>query len=88
MEQIPTYIKAKQDPELIHYPIPFWKFFEGDLWGIVYQEQVLFIVREFGAIAWVKQTSFVRQWGRNSHGDAEGKVNFIAGANAKDSRPS
>ena len=46
MEHIPTYIKAKADPKLIQYVHPALEDILKETYGvIVYQEQVLFIVR-------------------------------------------
>ena len=65
MEQIPTYIKAKQDPEPIHYPHPILESFLKETYGvIVYQEQVLFIVREFGGYSLGKADIFRKAMGK------------------------
>ena len=46
MEQIPTFIKAKQGVAPIHYPHPILKEILKETYGvIVYQEQVLFIAQ-------------------------------------------
>ncbi|MFH0847650.1 MAG: DNA polymerase III subunit alpha, partial [Chloroflexota bacterium] len=48
MEQIPTFIKAKHGEIPIHYPHPALRSILEETYGvIVYQEQVLFIAREF-----------------------------------------
>lgn len=48
MEHIPTYIKARQGQEPVRYPHPDLKDILEETYGvIVYQEQVLFIVRRF-----------------------------------------
>ena len=85
MEQIPTYIKAKQDPELIHYPHPILESFLKETYGvIVYQEQVLFIVREFGGYSLGKADIFRKAMGKKIVSVMQKeKANFVAGANAK-----
>ena len=85
MEQIPTYIKAKQDPELIHYPHPILESFLKETYGvIVYQEQVLFIVREFGGYSLGKADIFRKAMGKKIVTVMQKeKANFVAGANAK-----
>ena len=85
MEQIPTYIKAKHGLEPIHYPHPMLARFLEETYGvIVYQEQVLFIVREFGGYSLGKADIFRKAMGKKiPEVMQKEKQNFIAGANAK-----
>ena len=65
MEQIPTYIKAKHGLEPIRYPHPILARFLEETYGvIVYQEQVLFIVREFGGYSLGKADIFRKAMGK------------------------
>jgi len=85
MEQIPTYIKAKHGLEPIHYPHPILaKYLEETYGVIVYQEQVLFIVREFGGYSLGKADIFRKAMGKKiPEVMQKEKLNFINGANAK-----
>ena len=85
MEQIPTYIKAKHGLEPIHYPHPILASFLEETYGvIVYQEQVLFIVREFAGYSLGKADIFRKAMGKKIVSVMQKeKANFIAGANAK-----
>ena len=85
MEQIPTYIKAKHGLEPIRYPHPILARFLEETYGvIVYQEQVLFIVREFAGYSLGKADIFRKAMGKKiPEVMQKEKQNFITGANAK-----
>jgi DNA polymerase-3 subunit alpha len=85
MEQIPTYIKAKHGLEPIKYPHPVLARYLEETYGvIVYQEQVLFIVREFGGYSLGKADIFRKAMGKKIAAVIQKeKAIFIAGANAK-----
>jgi DNA polymerase-3 subunit alpha len=85
IEQIPTYIKAKHGLEPIRYPHPILaKYLEETYGVIVYQEQVLFIVREFGGYSLGKADIFRKAMGKKIAAVIQKeKAIFIAGANAK-----
>lgn len=85
MEQIPTYIKAKHGLEPIHYPHPILAHFLEETYGvIVYQEQVLFIVREFAGYSLGKADIFRKAMGKKiPEVMQKEKQNFIAGAKSK-----
>ena len=85
MEQIPTYIKAKHGLEPIRYPHPVLARYLEETYGvIVYQEQVLFIVREFGGYSLGKADIFRKAMGKKILAVIQKeKAIFIAGANAK-----
>jgi len=85
MEQIPTYIKAKHGLEPIRYPHPVLARFLEETYGvIVYQEQVLFIVREFGGYSLGKADIFRKAMGKKILAVIQKeKAIFIAGANAR-----
>ena len=53
MDQIPRYIKNKRNPKLIKYDHPLLEGILDVTYGcMVYQEQVMQVVRELGAIPW------------------------------------
>ena len=85
MEQIPTFIKAKHGLEPIHYPHPILARFLEETYGvIVYQEQVLFIVREFAGYSLGKADIFRKAMGKKiPEVMQKEKQNFITGAKAK-----
>jgi DNA polymerase-3 subunit alpha len=65
MEHIPTFIKAKHGLESIHYLHPALAPFLEETYGvIVYQEQVLFIVREFAGYSLGKADIFRKAMGK------------------------
>ena len=65
MEHIPTFIKAKHGLEEIHYPHPVLEGILKETYGvIVYQEQVLFIVREFAGYSLGKADIFRKAMGK------------------------
>jgi len=82
MEHIPTFIKAKHGEEQIHYLHPVLKSILEETYGvIVYQEQVLFIVREFAGYSLGKADIFRKAMGKkNPEVMKKEKVSFIEGA--------
>ncbi len=65
MEHIPTFIKAKNGQEPIRYLHPALAHFLEETYGvIVYQEQVLFIVREFAGYSLGKADIFRKAMGK------------------------
>jgi DNA polymerase-3 subunit alpha len=65
MEHIPTFIRAKHGEESIHYLHPALAPFLEETYGvIVYQEQVLFIVREFAGYSLGKADIFRKAMGK------------------------
>jgi len=65
MEHIPTFIKAKNGQESIRYLHPALAPFLEETYGvIVYQEQVLFIVREFAGYSLGKADIFRKAMGK------------------------
>jgi len=82
MEHIPTFIKAKHGEEQIHYLHPVLAGILEETYGvIVYQEQVLFIVREFAGYSLGKADIFRKAMGKkNPEVMKKEKINFIEGA--------
>ena len=82
MEHIPTFIKSKQGLEPIHYPHPALKKILEETYGvIVYQDQVLFIVREFAGYSLGQADIFRKAMGKKiPEVMQKEKVNFINGA--------
>ncbi|MCL2707089.1 MAG: DNA polymerase III subunit alpha [Dehalococcoidia bacterium] len=65
MEQIPRFIRSKHGDEPISYPHPVLEKFLKETYGvIVYQEQVLFIVREIGGYSLGKADIFRKAMGK------------------------
>ncbi len=65
MEQIPRFIKAKHGLEPIHYPHPALAEILKETYGvIVYQEQVLFIVRTFAGYSLGQADIFRKAMGK------------------------
>ncbi|MBL7126031.1 MAG: DNA polymerase III subunit alpha [Dehalococcoidales bacterium] len=65
MEHIPTFIKAKHGLEPIRYPHPALKNILQETYGvIVYQDQVLFIVREFAGYSLGQADIFRKAMGK------------------------
>lgn len=65
MEHIPTFIKAKHGEQAIHYLHPALAPFLEETYGvIVYQEQVLFIVREIAGYSLGKADIFRKAMGK------------------------
>jgi DNA polymerase-3 subunit alpha len=85
MEQIPTFIKAKHGLEPIHYPHPILARFLKETYGvIVYQEQVLFIVREFAGYSLGKADIFRKAMGKKiPEVMQKERQNFVVGAKEK-----
>jgi DNA polymerase III alpha subunit len=79
------YIVAKNDPSKIHY-MPKCEEYTKDTYGVVvYQEQVMNIVRNVGALSW-EDTSELRKAMSKSLGDEffnQYKGKFVSGAKAK-----
>ncbi len=82
MEQIPRFIKAKHGLEPIHYPHPALADILKETYGvIVYQEQVLFIVRTFAGYSLGQADIFRKAMGKKiSEVMKKERRNFIAGA--------
>ncbi|MFC1865694.1 DNA polymerase III subunit alpha [Chloroflexota bacterium] len=82
MEQIPRFIKAKHGLEPIHYPHPALADILKETYGvIVYQEQVLFIVRTFAGYSLGQADIFRKAMGKKiADVMKKEKRNFIAGA--------
>jgi len=82
MEQIPRFIKAKHGLEPIHYPHPALVDILKETYGvIVYQEQVLFIVRTFAGYSLGQDDIFRKAMGKKiSEVMKKERRNFIAGA--------
>lgn len=85
MEHIPTFIKAKHGLEPIRYLHPVMSGFLEETYGvIVYQEQVLFIVREFAGYSLGKADIFRKAMGKkNPEVMRKEKQNFVEGAKAR-----
>jgi len=82
MEQIPTFIKAKQGIAPIHYPHPILKEILKETYGvIVYQEQVLFIAQALAGYS-LGQADILRKAMGKKIPEVMKKEerNFIAGA--------
>jgi DNA polymerase-3 subunit alpha len=82
MEQIPRFIKAKHGQEPIHYPHPALADILKETYGvIVYQEQVLFIVRTFAGYSLGQADIFRKAMGKKiAEVMKKERRNFIAGA--------
>jgi DNA polymerase-3 subunit alpha len=82
MEHIPSFIKSKQGLEPIHYPHPALKEILEETYGvIVYQDQVLFIVRQFAGYSLGQADIFRKAMGKKiPEVMQKEKVNFINGA--------
>jgi len=82
MEQIPRFIKAKHGLEPIHYPHPALADILKETYGvIVYQEQVLFIVRTFAGYSLGQADIFRKAMGKKiADVMKKERRNFIAGA--------
>ncbi len=82
MEQIPRFIKAKYGLEPIHYPHPALADILKETYGvIVYQEQVLFIVRTFAGYSLGQADIFRKAMGKKiAEVMKKERRNFIAGA--------
>ncbi|MFC1913730.1 DNA polymerase III subunit alpha [Chloroflexota bacterium] len=82
MEHIPTFIRAKHGLEPIRYPHPKLANILEETYGvIVYQDQVLFIVREFAGYSLGQADIFRKAMGKKiPEVMKKEKRNFIAGA--------
>jgi DNA polymerase-3 subunit alpha len=82
MEQIPRFIKAKHGLEPIHYPHPALADILEETYGvIVYQEQVLFIVRTFAGYSLGQADIFRKAMGKKiPEVMKKERRNFISGA--------
>ncbi|MDD4874066.1 MAG: DNA polymerase III subunit alpha, partial [Dehalococcoidales bacterium] len=85
MEQIPKFIRSKYGLEPITYPHPALAEFLEETYGvIVYQEQVLFIVRAFGGYSLGQADIFRKAMGKKiPEVMKKEKANFIKGAGKK-----
>jgi len=82
MEHIPTFIKGKHGEEEAHYLHPVLEKILKETYGIiVYQEQVLFIVREVAGYSLGKADIFRKAMGKkNPEVMRKEKQNFLDGA--------
>jgi DNA polymerase-3 subunit alpha len=82
MEQIPHFIRSKHGLEPIRYPHPVMESFLKETYGvIVYQEQVLFIVRAFGGYSLGQADIFRKAMGKKiADVMKKERRNFINGA--------
>ncbi|MDD5703285.1 MAG: DNA polymerase III subunit alpha, partial [Dehalococcoidales bacterium] len=82
MEHIPTFIRSKQGLEPIRYPHPALENILEETYGvIVYQDQVLFIVRQFAGYSLGQADIFRKAMGKKiPEVMQKEKVNFINGA--------
>jgi DNA polymerase-3 subunit alpha len=82
MEHIPTFIDAKHGRKPIKYPHPTLENILKDTYGvIVYQDQVLFIVREFAGYTLGQADIFRKAMGKKiAEVMKKEKRNFLAGA--------
>ena len=85
MEQIPRFIRSKHGLEPIHYPHPVLEDFLKETYGvIVYQEQVLFIVRAFAGYSLGQADIFRKAMGKKiPEVMKKERQSFINGAKAK-----
>ena len=82
MEQIPTFIKAKQGVTPIHYPHPILEEILKETYGvIVYQEQVIFIAQALAGYSLGQADIFRKAMGKKIPAAMKKEErNFIAGA--------
>jgi DNA polymerase-3 subunit alpha len=82
MEQIPHFIRSKHGLEPIHYPHPVLESILKETYGvIVYQEQVLFIVRAFAGYTLGQADIFRKAMGKKiAEVMKKERQNFINGA--------
>jgi len=85
MEHIPTFIKAKHGLEPIRYPHPALEKILEETYGvIVYQDQVLFIVREFAGYSLGQADIFRKAMGKKiAEVMKKERRSFIEGARKK-----
>ncbi len=86
MEHIPTFIKAKDNPNLIHYPHPTLESILKETYGvIVYQEQVLFIVQALAGYSLGQADIFRKAMGKKiPEVMKKERQNFITGAKKRE----
>jgi DNA polymerase-3 subunit alpha len=86
MEQIPTFIRAKQGIAPIHYPHPILKEILRETYGvIVYQEQVIFIAQALAGYSLGHADILRKAMGKKIPAVMKKEErNFIAGAKKKD----
>jgi DNA polymerase-3 subunit alpha len=89
MEQIPTFIRAKQGVAPIHYPHPILKEILKETYGvIVYQEQVIFIARALAGYSLGQADIFRKAMGKKiPEVMKKEERNFIAGAKKRGVSP-
>ncbi|HXZ30614.1 MAG TPA: DNA polymerase III subunit alpha, partial [Dehalococcoidia bacterium] len=89
MEQIPTFIKAKQGVAPIHYPHPILKEILKETYGvIVYQEQVIFIAQALAGYSLGQADILRKAMGKKIPAVMKKEErNFIAGAKKKGISP-
>jgi len=85
IEHIPTYIKAKQGIEPIRYPHPDLESILKETYGIiVYQDQILFIVRTFAGYSLGQADIFRKAMGKKIADIMQKeKKNYLSGAMKK-----
>jgi DNA polymerase-3 subunit alpha len=85
MEQIPTFIRAKQGVAPIHYPHPVLKEILKETYGvIVYQEQVIFIAQALAGYSLGQADILRKAMGKKIPGVMKKEErNFITGAKKK-----
>jgi len=83
MEQIPTFIRAKQGVIPVHYPHPTLKEILEETYGvIIYQEQVMFIAQALAGYSLGQADIFRKAMGKKIPAVMKKEErNFIAGAN-------
>ncbi len=89
MEQIPTFIRAKQGIAPIHYPHPILQEILEETYGvIVYQEQVIFIAQALAGYSLGQADILRKAMGKKIPTVMKKEErNFIAGAKKKDISP-
>jgi DNA polymerase-3 subunit alpha len=89
MEQIPTFIRAKQGVAPIHYPHPILKEILEETYGvIVYQEQVMFIAQALAGYSLGQADIFRKAMGKKIPAVMKKEErNFIAGAKKNNISP-
>jgi DNA polymerase-3 subunit alpha len=89
MEQIPTFIKAKQGVAPIHYPHPILKEILKETYGvIVYQEQVIFIAQALAGYSLGQADILRKAMGKKIPAVMKKEErNFMAGAKKKSISP-
>ncbi len=85
MEQLPTFIRAKQGVAPVHYPHPILKEILEETYGvIVYQEQVIFIARALAGYSLGQADIFRKAMGKKiPEVMKKEERNFISGAQKK-----